>query len=144
MVIQTWARCAVPTLHDYTMMGACLDILKLETLMQKFLLVVLVILLASCATRPPSDTERRALNNPPPGVTAWVDRIYPGVVAWFSQNEVSMLAQGRVLTPKESAAASRAGVKSPEKIRVIALKNFPMPQDAATRSELTALGVGSN
>jgi hypothetical protein len=113
--------------------------------LRRFALVFqLALIIASCASRPPSDTERRALNNPPPEVTAWVERIYPGVVAWFSQGEVSMLAQGRVLTPKESAAASRAGVKSPEKIRVIALKSFPMPQDATTRNELTALGVGSN
>jgi hypothetical protein len=100
--------------------------------------------LASCASRHPSETLRRALDNPPPGVVAWVDRIYPGVISWFSQNEVSMLAQGRVLTPKESNAAVRAGVKSPEKIRVVLLKNFPMPQDTATRDELVALGVGSN
>jgi hypothetical protein len=105
---------------------------------------LLALILASCASRHPSDALRHALDNPPPGVVAWVDKVYPGVISWFAQNEVSMLAQGRVLTPKESSAAARAGVKSPEKIRVVLLKNFPMPQDVATRDELVALGVGSN
>jgi hypothetical protein len=102
------------------------------------------LVLAGCASGLPPEALRRALDNPPLSVTAWVDRVSPGVITWFSQNEVSMLAQGRVLTPKESNAAARAGVKSPEKIRVVLLKNFPMPQDTATRDELVALGVGSN
>jgi hypothetical protein len=111
----------------------------------RFLFVFLfALILASCASPPPSETLLRALNNPPPGYAAWVDRVYPGVVAWFTQTEVSMLAQGRVLTPKESTAARKSGVKSPEKIRIITLKSFPMPQDAATLDELRALGVDSN
>jgi hypothetical protein len=106
-----------------------------------FGLLTMLLLLAGCGTtRPPSETEVRSLATPPPDVKAWLDRAYPNVLAWHQQSEVGLLAQGRVLTDRESAAAKRMGVLSPEKIRVVVTKSFPMPQDEAVRAEVSNLG----
>ncbi len=100
-----------------------------------------MLMLAGCGTtRPPSETEVRSLATPPADVKAWLDRAYPNVLAWHQQSEVGLLAQGRVLTAKESAAAKRMGVLSPEKIRVVVARSFPMPQDDTVRTEVSNLG----
>ncbi len=51
----------------------------------------------------------------------------PWVIFWAWRQERRILRTGRTLTAKEAERAARAGVKTPAKIRVLAVTGVPMP-----------------
>lgn len=93
--------------------------------------------------RKPSAEQLRALDQPPAEVVAKIDKYLARSVAWYDKSEGEMLAQGRPLTPAELKMAARIGVANPEKVRIVVLEKFPMPEDPELRAEAENYGMGS-
>jgi hypothetical protein len=91
---------------------------------------------------PPTDQELLALDNPPPAIQAKVEYFFPRALSWYNQVEAELLPQGRPLTPRETEFAIRAGIKDPNRVRIVVLDNFPLPADLALRTELERFGMG--
>lgn len=116
--------------------------------MRKKLLILSLntLLLSSCATAKsqPSAQELAALEHPHPAITAKINQYYPVVLSWYQQSEQKLLTQGRPLSKDEQALASHLGVKHPERVRVLVLKQFPLPEDAQLRQEAKRYGLGTD
>ncbi|MDX9973431.1 MAG: hypothetical protein RBU21_10640 [FCB group bacterium] len=87
--------------------------------------------------------ELAALDHPSAEDAAWLDSVAPRAQAWYTEQEALLLQQGRQLSPEEMEIARRVGVQTPEKVRVVVLKEFPFPGDPALAKELKSLGFGS-
>lgn len=94
--------------------------------------------------RAPTDEELRALDQPPADVVTKVDKLLPRALEWYGRVEAKLLQQGRPLTASELAVARKLGVKHPERVRVLVLARFPMPDDRELRSEAQHYGMGSS
>jgi hypothetical protein len=53
------------------------------------------------------------------------------------------LPRGRRLTADESEVAKRVGVQHPERVQILVLSDFPLPDDPGLAGEIRALGFGS-
>jgi hypothetical protein len=62
---------------------------------------------------------------------------------WFHEQEAALTQRGRPLTATEFDIARRAGVRHPEKVRVLVLAKFPLPSDPLLAQEAEVLGFGS-
>ncbi len=106
--------------------------------------LVLCLALGGCTiVRAPTAEELAALEDPPPTVTAKVDALLPRALAWYDSVEAELLPQGRVLTEREREQARRLGVVQPERVRVVVLETFPMPEDPELLEAGRAYGLGS-
>jgi hypothetical protein len=102
-------------------------------------------ILASCViVRAPTAEELRALDQPPANVVTKVDKLLPRALEWYGRVEAKLLRQGRPLAATELAVARKLGVIHPERVRVVVLARFPMPDDKELRSEAERYGMGSS
>ena len=107
-------------------------------------MLALSILVSACVASSQSTPEElQRLEHPPAAVKAKVEKFFPAALAWYQHTEQQLLPKGRVLTTEEQALAQQLGVKHPEKVRILALETFPMPEDQALRAEAERYGLGS-
>lgn len=100
--------------------------------------------LAGCLfVRAPTPEELRALGQPPVDIAAKVENLLPRAMDWFAEVETDLLPQGRPLSEGEMAFARQLGVIRPERVRVVVLASFPMPEDQVLRAEAERYGLGS-
>ncbi|MBI3896924.1 MAG: hypothetical protein HY308_01350 [Gammaproteobacteria bacterium] len=92
----------------------------------------------------PSAEELRALDQPPAAVVAKIDRFLPPALNWYNQIEAQLLPQGRPLSAAEVDSARQLGVAHPEKVRVVVLDTFPMPEDPELRANAERYGMGNH
>ena len=101
--------------------------------------------IAGCMTvRKPSAEELRALDQPPPDVAMKIDEILPRALDWYERIEAQLSLQGRPLSSSEAERARNLGVNQPERVRVVVLNSFPMPEDPQLQVELERYGLGSH
>jgi hypothetical protein len=117
--------------------------------MRKKLLILWfnTLLLSSCAAAKPQMTsaqELAALEHPTSAITTKINQYYPVVLSWYQQSEQKLLTQGRLLSKDEQAIALHLGVKHPERVRVLVLKQFPLPEDAQLQQEAKRYGLGTD
>ena len=110
-------------------------------------IVILAIMIActvGCSSvRPPSTEELHAIEQPSPANAAWLESLGPLAVAWFSEQEKELLPHGRPLNADEVKIARQMGVQHPDRVRVIIMREFPLPDDPILFKELKTLGLGS-
>lgn len=75
--------------------------------------------------------------NLPPNFPA----LLTAAAAWIDSLERLALAHGRPLAPHELALAHHAGVREPQRIRVLELDHFPQPADPALCAAARARGL---
>lgn len=72
-----------------------------------------------------------------------VENLLPRVLEWYTRVETELLPQGRLLSETEMKIARQLGVIRPERVRIIVLETFPMPEDRVLRAETKRYGLGS-
>ncbi len=71
--------------------------------------------------------------------------LLPKAIAWAETEAGVVAGSGRALTAVEQAMARKVGVKHPERVRVVFVDKFPMPQDATLQAATLQTGLlGSN
>ena len=111
--------------------------------------------------RAPSSKELHALDRPPIDVAAKVEKLLPQALEWYENVEgqlspmgsrrgaqardglVAPLPQGRPLSETEVAIARKLEVLYPERVRVVVLARFPMPESRELRVQAKRYGMGS-
>lgn len=111
--------------------------------LKTFSTVLVATLISACTASKPASDEYKALEHPPADVQAKVTKFLPAALSWYSRAEQQLLSKGRPLTQDEQALARSLGVKQPDKVRVLALETFPLPEDQALRTEAERYGMGS-
>ena len=102
-------------------------------------------MLVSCMIVPaPTADELAALDNPPQSVQTKIDRLFPRALAWYERVEAELLQQGRKLRSEEVNAARKLGVLDPDRVRIVVLETFPMPEDDELRGQAERYGMGSS
>lgn len=100
--------------------------------------------LTSCMLVPRlSEEELKMLDNPPATARIKFSKLFPRALDWFNKTEAQLLPQGRPLSATELETASKLKVVHPELVRIVALKEFPMPDDPELRIEAIRYGLGS-
>lgn len=110
--------------------------------------VFLVFMVSFVATgcmivRAPTVEELRALDQPPMNVATKVEKFLPMALKWYEEVEAQMLPQGRPLSESEKVVARKLGVLQPERVRIVVLEKFPMPENQELRVEAERYGIGS-
>lgn len=100
-------------------------------------------MLTACTSNQPSAAEAQLTEPLSAAVQAKLAKFYPAALAWYNQTEQELLTKGRPLTSDEQAIARKLGIKQPEKVRILALKTFPLPKDQALQAEAERYGLGS-
>jgi hypothetical protein len=67
--------------------------------------------------------------------------LLPGAIAWAESQSANILQTGQPLTTALRSLASSVGVEHPEKIRIIEIAEFPLPEDTALRDTGLKLGL---
>jgi len=67
--------------------------------------------------------------------------LLPRVIAWAEMQSAAVLAQGVALDEVDCALARRVGVSQPERIRVMAGRAIPLPEDPRLRQAAQASGL---
>ena len=93
--------------------------------------------------RAPSSKELHALDRPPIDVAAKVEKLLPQALEWYENVEGQLLPQGRPLSETEVAIARKLEVLYPERVRVVVLERFPMPENRELRVQAKRYGMGS-
>ena len=100
--------------------------------------------LASCMiVRNPSQDELAALDQPPATILNTVANLLPKVETWYAELETQLTPSARTLSEQEMQYALKLGVPEPEKIRILVMKDFPMPQDQELLSTAKKYGMGN-
>jgi hypothetical protein len=109
-----------------------------------FMILFAALALSACLfVRAPSPSEMQQMESPPAEIRSEIDRIFPAAFAWYAQTETQLLQRGRTLTDPEARTARAVGVQNPDRIRVIVLADFPLPEHAELRAHAARLGLGS-
>jgi hypothetical protein len=90
------------------------------------------------------DLPPPALEQPSAADMAWLNAVAPKAIKWYLAQEASLLKQGQPLPADELELARRMGVQHPEKVRVLVLAKFPLPDDPELAGQVKALGLGSD
>lgn len=72
---------------------------------------------------------------------ALLPQLLPLAVRWVETQEAEILAHGTALTPDQQEDARRAGVVSPEKIRLCVVREIPVPVDPALSNAAHETGL---
>ena len=67
-------------------------------------------------------------------------QLLPLAAAWAEEQEARILASGRALSAVSLRDAVQAGVRHPERVRVLAVSGIPMPAEPLLRSVCEANG----
>jgi len=78
--------------------------------------------------------ELTLVNNPPKKILAEIDALLPLALEWYDKVEKSLYDKGRVLSKAERKQAISLGVRNPDEIRVVILKQFPEPNSQSTHN----------
>ena len=65
----------------------------------------------------------------------------PRAIAWAEQQSARVALSGHALSPSQVALARRVGVREPERIRILVVENFPLPQDAEVKAAAMRIGL---
>ena len=104
-----------------------------------------VFALFACAfVRAPTPDELTLLDNPPVEIQEKLDQLAPLALRWVNDVEIKLIDSGRPLSEDEVAIAKSVGVRSPERVRVVVLSEFPLPKNEVLLAEATRYGLGSN
>ena len=93
--------------------------------------------------RAPSAEELHAVEHPSHSDKAWCDAVAPKAVDWLTGQEVLLLPRGRPLSASEGEIARQMGVQHPERVRILVVSDFPLPEDSYLATEVKKLGFGS-
>ena len=74
---------------------------------------------------------------------AMLAELHPRVTAWVEAQERLILEQGEGLDESEMRIASQAGVLKPERVRLLAVAQVPLPQEGTLRRAAQAFGFVS-
>ena len=91
-----------------------------------------------------SPDELKAIEQPGAADAVWLNSVAPKAMKWYLAQEARLLKQGRPLVADEMELARRMGVQHPEKVRVLALTQFPLPDDPELAAQVKPLGLGSD
>jgi len=69
--------------------------------------------------------------------------LLPVVCAWVRAREAEILRDGAMLSESQLACARRAGVRGPERVRVLAVEHIPMPLSPLLRRAAERFGLVS-
>ena len=106
--------------------------------------VVLILLLTACSiVRAPTQEELALLENPPMEIRAKQDRLTPLALEWLNETETNLLKSGQPLSDADVAMARTVGVQQPERVRVVILAKFPVPENDDLLTEARKYGLGS-
>jgi hypothetical protein len=108
------------------------------------LLLLLAMQSACMFVAAPTAEELALLENPPHEVKRQQDRLTPLALRWINETEVELSQQGRSLTNEEITIAQAVGVKAPERVRLIILESFPLPDNETLRADAMRYGLGSS
>lgn len=77
--------------------------------------------------------------------TSLLNQMLPRVATWAEKQEQLILedADSRALSSQELEIARRAGVLSPEAVRILALPEIPLPEETNLRAAAMAVGLGA-
>lgn len=101
-------------------------------------------LLAGCMSFPrPAAQEHHSPDSPTARGMAKIDRLFPRALEWYEAVNADLLPKGRPLIAPEIDLAYRMGVTNPEKVRLVILETFPMPNDPELLAEARRHGMGS-
>ena len=104
-----------------------------------------VLTLSACAFVPaPTPDELNLLDNPPVEIQQKQDRLAPLALRWVNDVEIKLIDSGRPLSEDEVAIAKSVGVRSPERVRVVVLSEFPLPENEFLLAEASKYGLGSS
>src|SRR5215475_5096917 len=67
------------------------------------------------------------------------DKLLPLAVKWAMAVEARILHEGVPLTPENVSDARAIGVREPERVRLLGLKQVPMPSDLTLRAAAAAI-----
>lgn len=67
------------------------------------------------------------------------EQLLPLAVEWATAEEARILSEGAALSPNELADARAAGVKAPEKIRLLRVESVPLPAQPQLRAAAEAV-----
>lgn len=87
--------------------------------------------------------QQQALANPPASVTEEIERYLPRLLAWYDKAEAELLPQGRPLNPAELTIARTLKIQHPDRVRIVVLETFLLPDDAELHAEAKQGGMGS-
>lgn len=72
-----------------------------------------------------------------------LENLLPEAFAWYEATETKLLTQGRALSKIETRTAIALGVAHPERVRVVVLRNVPMPANPILLKMAKRFGFGS-
>ena len=108
------------------------------------LLTVAIVLSGCVIVTKPTAQELQTIESPPPALSTKLKHFLPPTLAWYDSVEAQLLPIGRPLSAQEQEVARGVGVKAPSEVRVVVLKEFPMPPDPELRVEAERFGLGSS
>lgn len=107
--------------------------------------VTLAASVGGCGAAPALTAEDlRSIDQPSASDAGWLESVAPGALTWLLAQEATLSKQGRPLTADEIELARRMGVRRPEKVRVVVLASFPLPNEPRLAQEVRTLGLGSD
>jgi hypothetical protein len=68
----------------------------------------------------------------------------PRAVAWAQGMAQSAAREGIALTPPQQAMARRAGVREPERVRIVVLDEIPLPEEPLLKAAALKVGLSSS
>jgi hypothetical protein len=76
-----------------------------------------------------------------PGMDEQVSALAPRAIAWAEQQSARVAKSGVALTPAQQELAREIGVRHPERIRLLVVDQFPLPQEADMRAAAMRIGL---
>ena len=117
--------------------------MKIESTLYSGILVLISLLTACSMVRAPTQEELALLENPPIHIRAKQDRLTPLALEWLNETETNLHKTGQPLSEADVAMARAVGVQQPERVRVIILAEFPVPENDDLLTEASKYGLGS-
>ncbi len=112
-------------------------------LIYSWLMFFCILIISGCTTpSKPSPTELALLDNPPEKVRQKQQLLTPLTLEWYAEIEKKYLRTGRQLTEDELPIARFAGIKHPERVRVIVLEDLPFPRNETLLVQSREYGLG--
>lgn len=102
-------------------------------------ILVLLFVLASCEQRSQFDL----LHSPPPELLAEVEPLIQPSIDFTLANQQLAFEQGKVLSAEQKQLAQRIGIQDIDKIRVLYVDDFPLPEDKKLLALAKKIGIDS-
>lgn len=76
-----------------------------------------------------------------PDISAQLPALAPRAIAWAEQQSAVVARTGIALTAAQRQLARSVGVREPERIRLLVVERFPLPQEAEVRAAAMRIGL---